>query len=182
MTLVLTAPANWQFQAGAGAATGAGNISVSSTVVTGTTITITYTAGANLTGNKITISGLLVQATAQTVLASANIVRSATSTGSIAGVSGSTNFGSLSQIGGAYVKLQLLLPGETAAPATVSGKTGTPNTPVAGTQFNVIVNAVDANWNVTASTNTIAITASNLNVTLPANAALVAGTKILLLL
>jgi hypothetical protein len=177
VTLVLSAPANWQFQSGTGTATGAGNITISSTVVTGTTITVTYSAGANLIGNKITISGLLVQATAKTVLASANIFRSAASTGSITGVSGSTNFGSLSQIGGAYVKLQLLLPGETAAPATASGKTGTPTTPIAGTGLNVIVNAVDANWNVTASTNTIAITASNANVTLPANAALVAGTK-----
>jgi hypothetical protein len=177
VTLVLSAPANWQFQSGIGTATGAGNITISSTVVTGTTITVTYSAGANLIGNKITISGLLVQATAQTVLASANIFRSAASTGSITGVSGSTNFGSLSQVGGAYVKLQLLLPGETAAPVTVSGKTGTPTTPIAGTAFNVIVNAVDANWNLTASTNTIAITASNANVTLPANAALVAGTK-----
>ncbi|MGF7082021.1 T9SS type A sorting domain-containing protein [Mucilaginibacter sp. UYCu711] len=177
VTLVLSAPANWQFQSGAGTATGAGNITITSTIVTGTTITVTYSAGANLIGNKITISGLSVQATAQTVLASANIFRSAASTGSITGVTGSTNFGSLSQVGGAYVKLQLLLPGETAAAATVSGKTGTPTTPIAGTAFNVIVNAVDANWNVTASTNTIAITASNGNVTLPANAALVAGTK-----
>ena len=37
---------------------------------------------------------------------------------------------------GAYVKLQLLSPGETAAPGTGGGKTGTPNSQTAGTAFN----------------------------------------------
>jgi hypothetical protein len=41
-----------------------------------------------------------------------------------------------------------LLPGEFAAPNTTSGKTGTPNAQSAGTPFNVIINAVDDNWNV----------------------------------
>jgi hypothetical protein len=47
-----------------------------------------------------------------------------------------------------YTQLQILLPGETAAPNTVSGKTGTPIAQTASTGFNVIVNAVDNNWNV----------------------------------
>jgi hypothetical protein len=47
-----------------------------------------------------------------------------------------------------FTKLQILLPGETAAPNTVSGKTGTPIAQTANTAFNVIVNAVDDNWNV----------------------------------
>jgi hypothetical protein len=47
-----------------------------------------------------------------------------------------------------YTQLQILLPGETAAPNTVSGKTGTPIAQTANTGFNVIVNAVDNNWNV----------------------------------
>jgi hypothetical protein len=36
---------------------------------------------------------------------------------------------------GAFVKLQLLVPGETAVPGTVSGKSGTPSGQVAGTRF-----------------------------------------------
>src|SRR5699024_972673 len=43
-----------------------------------------------------------------------------------------------------YTQLQLLLPGETAAPGTLSGKTGSPSTRLAGTYFYVTVTAVDA--------------------------------------
>src|SRR6185295_18787105 len=78
---------------------------------------------------------------------------------------------------GAFVKLQLLVPGETAAPGAPSGKTGTPTAQTAGTTFNVTVNAVDANWNLVSSTDTAGITSSDANASLPANAALVAGTK-----
>jgi hypothetical protein len=42
-----------------------------------------------------------------------------------------------------FAKLQLLLPGETAAPGTPTGKTGTPVAQTAGTQFTVTVSAVD---------------------------------------
>ena len=79
--------------------------------------------------------------------------------------------------GGAFAKLQILLPGETAAPGTASGKTGAPSAQTAGTAFNVTVNAVDANWNPVSSTDTVGITSSDANAALPANAALVAGTK-----
>ena len=79
---------------------------------------------------------------------------------------------------GAFAKLQLLLPGETASPGTVSGKTGTPASATAGTAFNAVVNAVDANWNqVNTITDLVNISATDANATLPANAALVAGTK-----
>jgi hypothetical protein len=78
---------------------------------------------------------------------------------------------------GAFAKLQLLLPGETAAPGTASGKTGTPTAQIAGTAFNVTVNAVDANWNPVSSTHTVGITTSDVNDTHPANAALSAGTR-----
>src|SRR5205823_13028155 len=49
---------------------------------------------------------------------------------------------------GASVKLQLLVPGEPAAPGTATGKTGSPTAETAGTSYSVTVNAVDANWNV----------------------------------
>src|SRR5439155_1697542 len=77
----------------------------------------------------------------------------------------------------AFTKLQLLLPGETAAPGTASGKTGTPTLRTAGTAFNVTVNAVDANWNLISTNDTVAITSSDANATLPTSAALVGGTK-----
>lgn len=75
-----------------------------------------------------------------------------------------------------FVKLQVLLPGETAAPNTASGKTGTPDPQTAGAAFNVTVNAVDALWNRVKSTDTIKITSSDTSATLPADAALVNGT------
>src|SRR5207245_2770818 len=76
---------------------------------------------------------------------------------------------------GAFTKLQLLAPGETAAPGTGSGKTGTPTAQTAGTAFNVTVNAVDANWNLIATNDTVSIGSSDVNAALPANAALVSG-------
>ena len=78
---------------------------------------------------------------------------------------------------GAFAKLQLLMPGETAAPGTASGKTGTPSAQTAGSSFNVVVNAVDANWNPVSATDTVALSTSDANAVPPAPAALVAGTK-----
>src|SRR5207247_1875843 len=77
-----------------------------------------------------------------------------------------------------FTKLQLLMPGETAAPGTASGKTGTPNAQTAGTAFTVTVNAVDANWYlVNTVTDTVGITSTDTNATMPGNAALASGTK-----
>ena len=78
---------------------------------------------------------------------------------------------------GTVTKLQVLMPGETAAPGTTTGKTGAPTTQTAGTSFNVTMNAVDANWNMVSNTHTVAITSSDGNAILPSNAALVGGTK-----
>ena len=78
---------------------------------------------------------------------------------------------------GPFTKLQLLVPGETAAPGTPTGKTGTPLEQRAGAAFSVTVNAVDANWNLISTNDTVKITSSDPNATLPANAALVAGTR-----
>src|SRR5207253_5203062 len=78
---------------------------------------------------------------------------------------------------GALAQIQLLVPGETAAPGTSTGKTGTPSSQTAGTAFNVTVNAVDANWNVVNTNDTVAISSSDGNASLPANAGLVSGSK-----
>jgi autotransporter-associated beta strand protein len=76
----------------------------------------------------------------------------------------------------AFSKLQILAPGETAAPGTTTGKTGTPTVRTAGVSFNVTVNAVDPYWNlVDTVSDTIAITSTDSAATLPANAPLFAG-------
>ena len=68
---------------------------------------------------------------------------------------------------GAFSKLQILLPGETANPGSASGKTGSPSAQTAGSSFNVTVNAVDANWNVVNTNDTVHITSSDANAVLP---------------
>src|SRR5439155_23864327 len=79
---------------------------------------------------------------------------------------------------GPFAKLQILVPGETAAPGTALGKTGTPTAQTAGAAFTVTVNPEDADSNlVNTLTDTGAITSSDTNAGLPGRAALVAGTK-----
>jgi hypothetical protein len=78
---------------------------------------------------------------------------------------------------GTFSRLQVLLPGETAAPGTTSGKTGTPSPQTAGIPFTVRVNACDASWNlVTTVSHTIRILSSDASASLPASAQLVGGT------
>lgn len=77
-----------------------------------------------------------------------------------------------------FTKLQVLMPGETAAPGTATGKTGTPTPQTPGVEFDVIVNAVDDNWNLaTTGRDVINITCSDVWAYLPADAALVNGTR-----
>jgi len=79
---------------------------------------------------------------------------------------------------GAFTKLLVLAPGESAAPGTASGKSGTPSVQIPDAGFNLTVNAVDDHWNtVKAVTDLAALSSSDFFATLPANAALVAGTK-----
>lgn len=79
---------------------------------------------------------------------------------------------------GPAAQLQVLMPGETAAPGTGAGKNGTPNAQAVGAPVSVTVNAVDANWNfVSTNTDSVAITSSDTSAILPPNAALTAGTK-----
>ncbi len=82
---------------------------------------------------------------------------------------------------GAFTKLQLLAPGETAAAGTDSGKTGTPNSLPIGVAFGVTVNAVDDFWNlINTVTDTVAITSPTDSIaSLPANTPLAAGTVLL---
>ena len=79
-------------------------------------------------------------------------------------------------IPGPFVKLQILLPGETAQPGSSTGKSGTPSQQTANTSFAVTVNAVDAHWNIVPSTETVSIASSDTSAMLPMPAPLVAGT------
>ena len=74
-------------------------------------------------------------------------------------------------------KLQVLLPGETNAPYTLTGKTGTPSSIVAGLNVTATVNAVDADWNiVTSCADNIHITCSDSMAAVPPDAKLANGT------
>src|SRR5262249_50040382 len=80
---------------------------------------------------------------------------------------------------GPFRKLQVLAPGESAAPGTANGKNGAPAAQSPDTPFNVTVNAVDDYWNISSSiTDQVGIVSSDLQATLPVNSALVAGTKL----
>ena len=76
-----------------------------------------------------------------------------------------------------YTQLQVLLPGETAAPGTGSGKLGTPQTQTVGVPFALTVRACDDSWNtVTSITNAVTITSSDASATLPGSVSLSGGT------
>ena len=74
-------------------------------------------------------------------------------------------------------QLQVLLPGETNAPGTVTGKIGTPDPQTVFTPFDITVNACDAKWHIiTSCSDTVNITSSDTAAYLPTDAALARGT------
>ncbi len=80
-------------------------------------------------------------------------------------------------IAGPYTRLQVLLPGETAAPGTATGKTGTPTAQTVGVPFNVTIRACDDTWTtVTTVTDAIQVLSSDASATLPATTQLASGT------
>ena len=75
-------------------------------------------------------------------------------------------------------QLQVLLPGETAAPGTVTGKTGTPASQIAGAPFSVAVNAVDVNFRMDSTASaSVEVTSSDGAASLPGSTTLVSGTE-----
>ena len=48
--------------------------------------------------------------------------------------------------GGPFTRLQVLLPGETEAPGTITGKLGTPEYQTVGVPFTIMVRACDDEW------------------------------------
>jgi hypothetical protein len=79
-----------------------------------------------------------------------------------------------------FTQMQVLLPGETNAPGTVSGKTGTPTLPVTAglTYVYVTVNAVDSSYHIVHGVlgDTIALTNPDTTGTTPTDASLAGGT------
>ena len=73
-------------------------------------------------------------------------------------------------------QLQVLLPGETNAPGTLSGKIGTPTPQSVSTPTTVTVNAVDANWNIVSLSDTVQLSTSDGNAFIPGSMSLVNGT------
>ncbi len=75
-----------------------------------------------------------------------------------------------------YTQLQVLLPGETADPGSVDGKTGQPRAQTLGVAFEILVRACDSSWNTqTAITSQIEILSSDATATLPGTAQMAAG-------
>lgn len=76
-----------------------------------------------------------------------------------------------------YSRLQVLLPGESAAPGTTTGRLGTPTAQTVGMVFDVVVRACDDNWNtVNSSTNLVELNSTNATAVLPGPTALSNGT------
>ena len=153
--------------------TAVNNLNLISTTYTGTkTIIYSGPGGSPTYTTSVTFNNGQATGVATTLVEAQSTTISATD-GSLTATASS----SLTVKAGNIAKLQLLMPGESAAPGTTTGKTGTPTAQTAGVSFNVTVNAVDANWNVVSTNDTVGITATDPAVVLPANAALVAGTK-----
>ncbi|UCE03726.1 MAG: hypothetical protein JSW67_05940 [Candidatus Latescibacterota bacterium] len=75
-----------------------------------------------------------------------------------------------------YTQLQVLLPGESAAPGTGTGKLGTPDAQTVGIPFDIRVRACDDSWNtVTSISDVVELSSSDAGATLPGQTALSAG-------
>jgi len=93
-----------------------------------------------------------------------------------AGALPSPNSGYFEMLKRVATQLQVLLPGETNAPGTPTGKGGTPLPQTVGNPFDLVVNACDSTWHIAPSGDTVAITSSDTSAWLPPNYVLVGGT------
>lgn len=77
---------------------------------------------------------------------------------------------------GVFDRLQVLLPGESAAPGTPGGKSGTPDAQIVGVPFEVVIRACDGNWFIVPNiVDVVSWQSSDATATLPLAAALLAG-------
>ncbi|WP_162796040.1 hypothetical protein, partial [Pedobacter nanyangensis] len=183
--IMLNAPPGWQFE------TGTVTVSFSGTKITGARVydntatdflIISYdVSNTAVAGNSITISGLRVKSTSKAVGTEAYIVRaqSPVNQGVISGFPNGTSVATLSKVAGPFASLQVLLPGQTNAPGTPSGRLGsTLISPTAGTNLAVTVNAVDYAFNVItdAPNHQVSLATNNPYATISAPVALTSGT------
>ncbi len=172
-TLVIRTPSGFEFNTASlpsvSFLSGADIQSASLAFSNATTLTLTFTVSARNFKDQLVIgnTGLQVRPTAGGPLAPARrLYRPSTGggTASINGITASadgssgTSFGALVETPGTFVKLQMLVPGETAAPGTPSGKTGSPSAQSAGSANVIRVNGVDTNWNIVTAANGTAYT------------------------
>src|SRR5438093_7980725 len=145
------------------------NWNVVSTATTNVTIT-SSDANAAIADDNSATTGNVTLASGTAALSSFTFKTAGTRTitASATGLTGYTT-ANVTVNAGAFAKLQLLVPGETASAGSSTGKTGTPTAQTVDAPFNVTVNAVDANWNfVSTVTDTVGITSSDVGAILPA--------------
>jgi VCBS repeat-containing protein len=118
---------------------------------------------------------VLADAGTHTFAGGATLNTAGTQTVSVAGSSKTGTSGSIAVGAGAFDRLLVIVPGETAVPGSPTGRAGVPITETANTAFTVTVMAVDAHWNAVSSSHVVAISSSDAAAVLPPNAALVAG-------
>src|SRR5947207_9326747 len=142
-----------------------------------TVVTVARNAGSGSLQGNLTVTAVNGVATFANL--SHNVANTITLNFTATGLTGATSGNSVVSPA-AFAKLQLLVPGETTAPGTGKGRTGSLTACIAGTAFNVTINAVDAFWNVVNTiTDKVGVTSSDANANLPANVALVSGTQTL---
>ena len=173
---VVTAPgsatAGTAFNVGVTAADVVGNI------VTNYTGTIAFTStDAYAAFSPLSYDFLPADNGSRTFVDGATLLTAGTHTVSVTGSSKSGTSGTITVGAGAFDRLLVLVPGESAVPGSPTGRTGTPTTQTAHAPFTIAVLATDAHWNAVSSTDTVAITSSDAAALLPANAALVAGSQ-----
>ena len=146
--------------------------------VTSYTGTITFSStDAYATFSPLMYTFLAADNGTRTFAGGATLNTAGTRTVSVAGSSKTGTSGNITVNAGAFNRLLVLAPGETSVPGSPTGRTGTPTTQTAHAAFTVTVLAVDSQWNPVTSTHTVAITSSDAAAVLPANAALVAGSR-----
>jgi len=105
-------------------------------------------------------------------VAYAGVVKSLVTTSSLPGADG----GYFRMVKRVASQLQVLLPGETNAPNTLTGKDGTPDPQTVGNPIDLKINACDATWHIAPCSDTVAITSSDTSASPLPNATLANGT------
>src|SRR5581483_3956787 len=149
-------------------------------VVADTTVNLSVNTGGGILGG--TLSGMIPSGSTSITFNNVTYSKaesgvSLTASRSAGDSLSSGNSSSFTVNAGPFAGLQVLMPGESAAAGSATGKTGTPNTQSVGSSFSVTVNAVDANWNLISTNDTVSISSSDGSAVLPGNAALVGGTR-----